>query len=184
MKEKQAERLMNLMSQLPDELLEEAVSYQAPRSRTIPWNKGHLVAACLCLCLIGGLAWSLNQEPLEETKATMAGVITGGTSGQGEKPTLAPGGGPTGAGSVVSTDTETLISEFYYQGELYVDTGVMVEELPEACTWIGRLTGEDGTARDQSLFGSEVYGIEGDKTGLYVRTEDGYRHYERGNVEG
>jgi len=201
MREQGAERLLHLMTQLPDALLEEAISYQVPKIRTISWNKGHLVAACLCICLIGGLAWGLQREPLEETGATTLGIVAGGTAGgQGEKPTLAQSDDQTGARPVDSTDESPadstdsafhngnsdigmMVSEFWYGGQLYVDTGILLEELPESCVLLEPILGEDRVTKDKDLIGANVYRKEGDTDGLYVETEGGYRYYGRGSAQ-
>ena len=214
MREQGAERLLKLMSQLPDDLLEEAVSYQRPVSRIAPrmmlWSKGALVAACLCVCLIGGLAWSNSlQNSMGETGGagnTGAGVAAGGAFGeQAVKPTLAPPTEQTGARPIDSTDetpmasTEAtpesgsgtvgmMVSEFRYKGQLYVDTGIVLEELPESCQLQGTLAGNglateaEWITQDPALVGAKVYHMAGDDTGFYVETAGGYRYYGKGSA--
>ncbi len=205
MREQGAERLLYLMAQLPDELLDEAVSYQKPAVRTVSWNKGALVAACLCICLTGGLMWSTLRESVGETGATTLGGISVGTAGgQGEKPTLSPSVEQTGARPVDSTDeipvdstNETsenatsgvgmMVSEFLYRGQLYVDAGILLEALPDGCVLQGVLPGSglttetDWITKDPSLAGARVYRMEEDQAGLYVETVGGYRYYGKGS---
>lgn len=199
MREQRAERLLYLMTQLPDEMLDEAIVYQKPAPRIVFWNKGALVAACLCICLIGGLAWGNTlRNPIGETGSTGAGVAAGGASGaQGVKPTLAPSTDQTGARPADSTDesltdtTQTvagtsdgeigmMVSEFWYKGQLYVDTGIVLEKLPDSCQAFGALLGENWLTQDKALIGAKVYRMEGDDVGLYVETVGGYRYYGKG----
>lgn len=174
-----AARLMRLMTGLPDELLEEAISYQKPAVKNISWNKGAWVAACLGLLLIGGLAWDAWQDPLGEMEPTMAGVSTGAAGGQ----TLAPGTGqtadPTGAGDAV-------VSGFCYDGQWYVSSGWILTELPGNCVYQGTLYTkedivetqmEDWVTRDPAMAGAKVYRMVGDYTGFFVETETGYEYY-------
>ena len=210
MREQGAERLLHLMTQLPDDLLDEAIVYQKPVAPKMFWNKGALVAACLCVCLIGGLAWGntlRGVEPeTEVSKVTAGGVTAGGAAGGHEvKPTLAPPTEQTGARPADSTDEAPMngtdatgesssgtvgmmVSEFWYKGQLYVDTGILVEELPDSCRLQGAMSGNgliaetDWVTKDPVLMGANVYGAEGDDTGFYVETESGYRYYGKGSA--
>lgn len=211
-----AERLLHLMTRLPDELLDEAISYQKPVSDSKPgsWmvfrSKGALVAACLCVCLIGGLVWgsTLGEAGGETgaTKVTVGGVTAGGAAGGHEgKPTLAPPTEQTGARPVDSTDeiavdstnatpdnaageVGVMVSEFFYKGQLYVDTGVLLEELPDDWRLQGVISRSnfasemDWVTKDPALMGAKVYGVDGDDDGFYVETEGGYRYYGKGSA--
>ena len=178
------ERLLALLTQLPDDLLEEAVTYQKPAAKIVPGNQGALVAACFCAFLIGGLVWSTVLEQREDAKTTAAGWTTVAAGGQ----TLAPTGGQvtdaTGA-------TSAAISEFCYEGQWYGASGFLLTELPAHCVYQGVLYCEEPDAetqaimtvmenwltRDPALAGAKVYRLVGDYTGFYVETEGGYVYY-------
>lgn len=180
MSERKAERLLYLMTQLPDEILDEAHSYQISAPKRISWHKSGLVAACLCICLVGALAWNWLQEPtqLQPTEAhnTQPEGDVGGTSSR--KP-LDPTGGTSVREPLEPTQSAVKISEFWYEESLYVDTGVLLEELPEPCILLESSLNGNRLTKDKDLIGANVYQVPEDLSGLYVEEARGYRYYAR-----
>lgn len=178
-------RLLDLLGQLPDELLDEAMIYRKPVAVRRKWSRSGLMAACLCAVLLGSLAWeSLHEEAGFGQETTMAGV---GEDTMG----AAAGGAVTGtSGSTGSVPTEAVANGenigFWYEGQWYVPAvEAMLTELPEEAKYLCPLyRGEDNTSvpmkdwhtAEISLVGSKVYRIEG-VAGFLVEEESGYRHY-------
>ena len=192
MREQGAERLLFLMTRLPDDMLDEAISYQKPASQNaspkVFWNKGALVAACLGLFLIGGLAWDALQDPLGGNKMTEAGISAGGIGGQTLAPTGSTGMDQTGAGGIISL-------QFWYDGEWYAPTSWTTTELPGVCVHLGtlvyeELSGEtqavmsmkDWMTQDPGMTGAKVFRMVGDYKGFFVETEAGYVYYSKASL--
>ena len=178
MKEKQAERLLELMSQLPDELLEEAIVYQKPAAVRTSWNKGSLIAACFAVFLISGLLWETLREPLGENIPTEAGITAGGALASTAPQEVDPTGAAQGE-----------MQGFWYDQTWYVGSTNMVKELPADYEYQGSLHYQEPTTEpethmadwltdDDTLDGAKVYGKKDDFTGFYVETEDGYVYFE------
>lgn len=178
-----AARLLGLMTQLPDDLLEEAAVYEKPVAKTVSRNKGALVAACLSVFLIGGLAWDWLYDELEQTKTTAAVETQGGVQGQTLASTKASTMAPTGA-------EEAMVAEFWYDGQWYVASGFHLTELPDSCVYQETLHGDETTDETQTILimenwltrapalaGAKVYRMAGDDMGFYVETESGYGYY-------
>ena len=183
MKEKQAERLLELMSQLPDELLEEAIDYQKPAVVKTSWNKGSLIAACFGVFLISGLLWGTLRDPMGENIPTEAGIAAGGAENVTLASTTPQEVDPTGS---ISGEMQG----FWYDQTWYVGSINMVTELPADYEYQGSLYYQEPTTEpethmadwltdDDTLDGAKVYGKKDDPTGFYVETEVGYVYFGR-----
>ena len=178
-------RLLDLLGQLPDAMLDEALTYRKPVRVRRWWNRGGLVAACVCAVLLGSLVWdALYDEAGFGQETTMAGI---GDTTMG----AAAGGAVTGASdSTGSTPTAAVVNGenigFWYAGQWYAPTGeAVMPELPEEAQYLCPLYREEAHAgvpmkdwhtAEGSLVGRKVYRIEGIE-GFLVEEENGYRHY-------
>ena len=182
MKEKQAERLLDLMSQLPDELLEEAIDYQKPAVVKTSWNKGSLIAACFGVFLISGLLWGTLRDPMGENIPTEAGIAAGGAEDLTSASTAPQEVDPTGG-------VQGVTQGFWYDQTWYVGSANMITELPADYEYQGSLFYREPTTEpetqmadwltnDDTLDGAKVYGKKDEPKGFYVETEDGYVYFE------
>ena len=55
-----------------------------------------------------------------------------------------------------------------------MDTGIVLEKLPDYCQAFGPLLGANWLTQDKTLIGAKVYHMQGDDVGLYVETVGGY----------
>ena len=188
MKEKQAERLLELMSQLPDEMLEEAVVYQKPMSGKRSWNKGSLIAACFAVFLISGLLWETLREPMGENIPTEAGIAAGGAENVTLASTAPQEADPT-------SGVQGVIQGFWYDQRWYMGSSNVITEIPADYEYQGSLIYQEPTTEpeiqmadwltdDDTLDGANVYGKKDDPTGFYVETEVGYVYFGREESQG
>lgn len=207
MEEREREnRLLNLLEQLPDEILEEAAETEdrkayeelaetghkkGPCRNRYGWKRWGIIAACLCAVVVGKAVWNSTGQNSgwksntsdSVVPVTAAGNETGASGGTGAPPAAAAQG------------SEEKRIDFLYGGWLYAEEEQRGDEmldnepaessLPEGCRLLGylrlnvsgRLTGDLETSREE-LEGMAVYG-EGKSDG---ETEEGRILYvETGN---
>lgn len=155
MKEDQVKKLYNGMTNISEEVIEEAQTAK-PRRKAPAWAKWGAAAACVCLIAVGAFVGKQLSEPPSDTNSSEITVSEDGV-------TIPP------LNVTLSSNAEMdMIGFFIYQGRCYVqyewiyeDVDLIGEHLGTAIGLINEWTPKDGYVELAGSVKGDFYSVKG-----------------------